>query len=88
METTDHVFTCPKAHIIWRELQHIMAKWARNNNAAPRLMVVVLAGIRQWQQHKSPIQNPSLPHDIKDAFNVQTNIGWYATTKGFLSIKW
>eukprot|EP00957_Ditylum_brightwellii_P105838 8071285-Ditylum_brightwellii.AAC.1 len=45
-------------------------------------------GIHQWQQHETLLPNPSLPQDIKDAFTIQTNIGWYAATKGFLSIKW
>eukprot|EP00957_Ditylum_brightwellii_P094100 7164187-Ditylum_brightwellii.AAC.2 len=87
METMEHVFTCPKVNIIWRELQQTMSKWASNNNAAPGLMAAILSGIHQWQQHDLPIPNNSLPQDIKEAFNAQTKIGWYAATKGFLPFK-
>eukprot|EP00957_Ditylum_brightwellii_P136289 10394263-Ditylum_brightwellii.AAC.1 len=42
METTDHVYIYPKANILWRKLQNITAKWAANNNTAPRPMATTL----------------------------------------------
>eukprot|EP00957_Ditylum_brightwellii_P201075 15323940-Ditylum_brightwellii.AAC.3 len=70
MGTPNHICTCPKANILWRELQDIMAKWAANNNTVPGLVAAILASIHQWHQHETPILNTSRAHNIRNAFNA------------------
>jgi hypothetical protein len=56
--------------------------------AAPGLMATFVHGLHQWQEGE-PLSPPSnISAKLAEAFLEQTHIGWNASLKGFLSLKW
>eukprot|EP00957_Ditylum_brightwellii_P000083 5594-Ditylum_brightwellii.AAC.1 len=51
-------------------------------------MAAITTGITQWRNGDDLVTCENWSQDIKDAFREQTNIGWEAALKGFLSTKW
>eukprot|EP00957_Ditylum_brightwellii_P152909 11638421-Ditylum_brightwellii.AAC.1 len=88
METALHVVECPLATPLWQNLQSILFEWAAKEKAKPGIMAAINTGITQWRNGDDLVTCENWPHDIKDAFGEQTNIGWEAALKGFLSTNW
>eukprot|EP00957_Ditylum_brightwellii_P070378 5346927-Ditylum_brightwellii.AAC.1 len=51
-------------------------------------MAAMTTGITQWRNGDDLVTCENWSNDIKDTFGEQTNIGWEAALRGFLSTKW
>eukprot|EP00957_Ditylum_brightwellii_P156062 11878656-Ditylum_brightwellii.AAC.1 len=88
MEDAEHIIKCPMANLLWIKIQQILTEWGTNNRAAPRMITALLTGLHQWREYE-PSQPPhGISNEIKEAFLDQTQIGYNAALKGFLSQKW
>eukprot|EP00957_Ditylum_brightwellii_P204691 15340427-Ditylum_brightwellii.AAC.1 len=73
METTEHVFACPKADMIWRELQQILVSRVAYNNLIPGLMAALLSRVYHQQPHEPQYQ-------IYPCHRISKKPSWYKLT--------
>jgi len=89
-ETTDHLFKCtaPSVQQLWNQAMLDLRQYLEHINTDDGITDAILEGLNRWHQGEPHPICTTGPVPLWDAINQQTDIGWGAGLKGFVSLQW
>ena len=87
-ETSLHVLQCPAGDDKWEEVTNQAQAQLTPVLTAPNLAAAIWTGVHAWRAHLNPSPDPRWTMQLKQAFRVQSKVGWGAAALGFLADDW
>ena len=89
-EDTHHIITCPHptATKQWESNMQHLSTWLTHQNTAPDVTNIIVENLKSWRQNRPPVYYEGSHPFLEQAQLQQTQIGWNAFFRGFISVHW